>query len=99
MTAKIPPVVPSVARARHVLAIDQGTTSTRAIVFDRSGAPVAQSQCELEQHYPHAGWVEHDPETIWRDTLAVGREAGTACGVDGAIGAAESRSHGARGDR
>jgi glycerol kinase len=64
-----------VAIARHVLAIDQGTTSTRAIVFDRSGAPVAQSQRELEQHYPRAGWVEHNPETIWQDTLEVGREA------------------------
>jgi glycerol kinase len=64
-----------VARARHVLAIDQGTTSTRAIVFDRSGAPVAQRGRELEQHYPRAGWVEHDPETIWQDALAVGRAA------------------------
>ena len=63
------------AAARHVLAIDQGTTSTRAIVFDRAGAPVAQSQRELEQHYPRAGWVEHDPETIWQDTVAVCREA------------------------
>jgi FGGY family of carbohydrate kinases, N-terminal domain len=53
-----------VARARHVLAIDQGTTSSRAIVFDRAGAPVAQSQRELEQHYPRAGWVEHNPDTI-----------------------------------
>ena len=62
------------APARHVLAIDQGTTSTRAIVFDRVGAPVAHSQRELEQHYPRAGWVEHDPETIWQDTVAVCRE-------------------------
>jgi glycerol kinase len=53
-----------VAQAQHVLAIDQGTTSSRAIVFDRGGAPVAQSQRELEQHYPRPGWVEHDPETI-----------------------------------
>jgi glycerol kinase len=64
-----------VALARHVLAIDQGTSSSRAIVFDRAGAPVAQSQRALEQHYPRAGWVEHDPEAIWRDTLAVCREA------------------------
>jgi glycerol kinase len=64
-----------VARARHVLAIDQGTTSTRAIVFDRTGAPVAQSQRELEQHYPRSGWVEHDPETIWQDTVTVCRAA------------------------
>ena len=63
------------AAAHHVLAIDQGTTSSRAIVFDRAGAPVAQSQRELEQHYPRPGWVEHDPATIWQDTVAVCREA------------------------
>jgi glycerol kinase len=71
-----------VAGAHHVLAIDQGTTSSRAIVFDRAGAPVAQSQRELEQHYPRAGWVEHDPETIWRDTVAVCREALAKAGLD-----------------
>jgi glycerol kinase len=63
------------ARAQHVLAIDQGTTSTRAIVFDREGAPVATSQLELQQHYPRPGWVEHDPEIIWRDALQVCQEA------------------------
>jgi len=57
------------------LAIDQGTTSTRAILFDAAATPVAQAQRELPQHYPAAGWVEHDPEDIWRDTLAVAREA------------------------
>jgi glycerol kinase len=60
---------------RHVLAIDQGTTSTRAIVFDDAAHPVASSQCEFEQHYPDLGWVEHDAEDIWRDTLKVAREA------------------------
>ena len=63
------------ASARHVLAIDQGTTSTRAIVFDPNGLPSATSQREFEQHYPRAGWVEHDPEVIWRDVLAVSRDA------------------------
>jgi glycerol kinase len=71
-----------VAEAQHVLAIDQGTTSSRAIVFDRTGAPVAQSQRELEQHYPRPGWVEHDPETIWQDTLAVCREALARSGLE-----------------
>ena len=61
-------------RADHVLAIDQGTTSTRAILFDVDGRPVAVAQRPLEQHYPARGWVEHDPEQIWRDTLAVTRE-------------------------
>ena len=59
----------------HVLAIDQGTTSTRAVIFDRNAQAVAIAQRELPQHYPKPGWVEHDPEDIWRDTLAVVREA------------------------
>ncbi len=61
--------------AGHVLAIDQGTTSTRAIVFDRQGLPVGVARREFPQHYPADGWVEHDPEDIWRDTIAVLREA------------------------
>ena len=71
-------------RERHVLAIDQGTTSTRALVFDQAGEPRASSQREFEQHYPQAGWVEHDPEAIWRDTLAVGRNALAEAGLDAA---------------
>ena len=59
----------------HVLAIDQGTTSTRAIVFDAGGHECARAQEELTQHFPSAGWVEHDPEEIWRATLSVAREA------------------------
>jgi len=58
----------------HVLAIDQGTTSTRAILFDSKAQAVAVAQRELIQHYPARGWVEHDPEQIWQDTLAVVRE-------------------------
>jgi glycerol kinase len=60
---------------RYILAIDQGTTSTRVILFDHAGEPVATAQAELAQHYPEQGWVEHDPEDIWRDTLATSREA------------------------
>ena len=71
----------------HVLAIDQGTTSTRAIVFDRDARPVATAQTEFAQHYPRPGWVEHDPEDIWRDTLATAREALAESGV-GAAGIA-----------
>ena len=59
------------SQADHVLAIDQGTTSTRAILFDRDVRAVAVAQRELEQHYPERGWVEHDPEQIWRDVLDV----------------------------
>jgi glycerol kinase len=61
--------------ARHILAIDQGTTSTRAIVFDSSGRPVASAQKELPQIFPKPGWVEHDPEEIWSATVEVCRSA------------------------
>jgi len=60
---------------KHVLAIDQGTTSTRAIVFDATGRPVATAQKELPQIFPKPGWVEHDPEEIWRATVEVCRAA------------------------
>ena len=59
----------------HLLALDQGTSSSRAIVFDAAGAPGAVAQVEFAQHYPRPGWVEHDPEEIWSTTLAVAREA------------------------
>ena len=55
----------------HILAIDQGTTSTRAIVFDASGSPLASAQKEFTQIFPRPGWVEHDPEEIWQTTLEV----------------------------
>ncbi|HKU95300.1 MAG TPA: glycerol kinase GlpK, partial [Vineibacter sp.] len=70
--------------ARHILAIDQGTTSTRAIVFDAAARPVATAQRELPQIYPAPGWVEHDPEEIWRATVAVCREALAQAGLDAA---------------
>ncbi|MFC7407057.1 glycerol kinase GlpK [Georgenia alba] len=59
------------ADATYVLAIDQGTTSTRAIVFDHSGQIVETGQLEHEQIFPKAGWVEHDPQEIWRNTREV----------------------------
>ena len=55
----------------YVAAIDQGTTSTRCIVFDRQGQIVSQAQKEHKQIYPQPGWVEHDPEEIWKNTLEV----------------------------
>lgn len=55
----------------YVAAIDQGTTSTRCIVFDRQGQIVSVAQKEHKQIYPQPGWVEHDPEEIWRNTLEV----------------------------
>jgi glycerol kinase len=64
-----------------VLAIDQGTTSTRAILFSSELTIVAAAQQEFAQHYLAPGWVEHDPEDIWRTTLATGREALAKAGV------------------
>jgi glycerol kinase len=59
----------------YLLAIDQGTTSTRSILFDAGLAPVALAQQELTQIYPAPGWVEHDPEEIWTATVATARDA------------------------
>lgn len=68
-----------------LLAIDQGTTSSRAIVFDADGSIRTVAQREFTQHFPAGGWVEHDPEEIWSATLAVTREALAAAG--GAVAA------------
>ena len=65
----------------HILVVDQGTTSTRSIVFDDQARRVAIAQAEFAQHYPAPGWVEHDPEDIWRDVLATARSAIDASGV------------------
>jgi glycerol kinase len=65
----------------HLVAIDQGTTSTRAIVFDAALAPVAVAQQELRQIYPQPGWVEHDAEEIWSAVVATVREAMAKAGL------------------
>jgi glycerol kinase len=57
--------------ADYVLAIDQGTTSSRAIIFDKSGSIISSGQLEHEQIFPKAGWVEHDPKEIWNNTREV----------------------------
>ena len=62
----------------YILAIDQGTTSTRAILFDAAGRMRSTAQIEIAQHYPQPGWVEHDPEEIWRSVVATCREAAAA---------------------
>ncbi len=59
----------------YILAIDQGTTSTRAIVYDGTMTSVASAQQEFPQHFPQSGWVEHDPEDLWHSTLATCRAA------------------------
>src|SRR5262245_43368588 len=68
----------------HILAIDQGTTSTRAMIFDPQARVVARVQKELPQIFPQPGWVEHDPEEIWRATLAVCRDALSQAGLEAA---------------
>ena len=64
-----------------VAAIDQGTTSSRCIVFDRAGAVVSVAQREHRQHFPQPGWVEHDAEEIWANVQQVVREALAAAGI------------------
>jgi glycerol kinase len=67
-----------------ILAIDQGTTSSRAIVFNAGGLPLATAQQEFAQHFPQDGWVEHAPEDIWSSVLAVCREVLAKAGVQAA---------------
>ena len=56
----------SPAMPKYILALDQGTTSSRAILFDQAGRVVNVAQQEFPQIFPRAGWVEHDPEAIWQ---------------------------------
>ncbi|HET6484420.1 MAG TPA: FGGY family carbohydrate kinase, partial [Actinoplanes sp.] len=80
---------------RYVVAIDQGTTSTRCIVFDRRGQLVSLAQQEHKQHYPKPGWVEHDAAEIWRNVERLGPEALRRAGITldqvAAIGIANQR--------
>lgn len=79
----------------YILALDQGTTSSRAILFDRQGQVAATAQHEYPQHFPQPGWVEHDPLDIWHSQLACAREVLQASGIDAsrvaAIGIANQR--------
>jgi glycerol kinase len=80
---------------KYVLALDQGTTSSRAILFDQFGSAVAVAQREFAQHFPRAGWVEHNPEDIWKSQLAVAkavlRKAGIKAGDVASIGITNQR--------
>jgi glycerol kinase len=67
----------------YILALDQGTTGSAALVFDRRGAPVAMADREIRQGYPEPGWVEHDPEEIYSTTLRVAREVLDSAGITG----------------
>src|SRR5262245_36268076 len=66
--------------AHYVLAIDQGTTSSRALLFDAECQVAGVAQHEFTQHFPRSGWVEHDPEEIWRSVLETACEAVVAAG-------------------
>lgn len=81
--------------ARYVLALDQGTSSSRAVVFDLEGQVVAFAQTELTARYPRSGWVEQDPEEIWSTQLETARAALARAGIDAAqlaaIGIANQR--------
>ena len=78
-----------------LLAVDQGTTSTRSILYDARLPVVAIAQKEYPQHYPAPGWVEHDPEDIWQSTLSTMRSAIANAGAEpsciAAIGIANQR--------
>jgi len=81
--------------AKYVMALDQGTTSSRAILFDRSGAIAAADQYEFTQHFPKPGWVEHDPLEIWESQLRAARgvleKAGVSAGDVAAVGITNQR--------
>lgn len=66
---------------QFILAVDQGTTSSRAIIFDQQGRPVGRGQCEFQQHYPQPGWVEHDADEIWSTQSAVMQQALNDAGI------------------
>ena len=66
-----------------ILALDQGTSSSRAIVFDRGGQIRSVAQKEFTQHFPRPGWVEHDPKEIWSSEAAVIAEAIAKIGING----------------
>jgi len=68
--------------SHYVLSIDQGTTSSRAILFDQSLSPVATVQQEFEQIFPHSGWVEHDPSEIWSSTVGVCQQVIEKAGIE-----------------
>jgi len=68
---------------QYILALDQGTTSSRAMLFDRKGNVVSVAQKEFRQIYPHPGWVEHDPQEIWATQAGVAAEAVTHAGLNG----------------
>ena len=80
---------------KYIMALDQGTTSSRCILFDKKGNICSMAQREFKQYYPNPGWVEHNPMEIWASQLAVGIEAMAMIGAKaeevGAIGITNQR--------
>ncbi|HRG90585.1 MAG TPA: FGGY family carbohydrate kinase, partial [Chitinophagales bacterium] len=80
---------------KYILALDQGTTSSRSIIFDDAGNIVAMAQKEFTQIFPKPGWVEHDPEEIWNSQLYTAKEAlrnaGISAGQIASIGITNQR--------
>ena len=66
----------------YIAALDQGTTSSRAVLFDKEGNQVASHSCEFRQIFPQPGWVEHDPGEIWESQLRALRESLKQSGID-----------------
>jgi len=69
--------------SQYILSLDQGTTSSRAIIFDKHGHPLAIAQKEFKQIFPQSGWVEHDPMEIWSSQAGVAAEATVKAGING----------------
>ena len=68
----------------HIMAIDQGTSSSRVIIFDLQGREISVAQYEFDMTFPADGWVEQDPEVIWQTTLRAGRDSLSKAGLSGA---------------
>ena len=67
---------------KYIMALDQGTTSSRCILFDRNGTPISTAQKEFTQYYPQPGWVEHDAMEIWATQIGVAKEAMLKIGAE-----------------
>ena len=68
---------------KYILALDQGTTSSRAIIFNKGGQVISIAQKEYEQYYPQQGWVEHDPNEIWYSQASVAVDALSRANISG----------------
>ena len=68
---------------KYILAVDQGTSSSRAIIFNKKGESCAVAQKEFTQHFPKSGWVEHNPHEIWSSEASVISEAMAKMGING----------------